>query len=182
MRRPSLRDAGAYACFLLLACALLWPVVLRGEALLPLQYAASFYPWKQAGEGLPQPGERLNGALPPELLLADSVLQLPGAISRESLHAGYLWNPHQFCGTPFVANYQGALLPIQRALLACLAFGVSAILHLFLAGPSSLLPPGAAWTGRPPRRITFELSGFVRRGWSSYGRERGRVAALALHP
>lgn len=173
MRRPSLRDAGAYACFLLLACALLWPVVLRGEALLPLQYAASFYPWKQAGEGLPQPAERLIGALPPwNSLLADSVLQyLPWRhFTRESLHAGYLplWNPHQFCGTPFVANYQSALFYPFNALFWLLpvvhAFGVSAILHLFLAGAFVYLYLRGRGVDRGPALlggITFELSGFV---------------------
>ena len=49
-----------------------------------------------------------------------------------------LWNPYQFCGTPFLANDQSAtlyplnlvflLLPVARA------FGVSAVLHLFLTG------------------------------------------------
>ncbi|HOQ28779.1 MAG TPA: YfhO family protein [Armatimonadota bacterium] len=173
MRRPSLRDAGAYACFLLLACVLLWPVVLRGEALLPLQYAASFYPWKQAGEGLPQPGERLNGEpLPWNALLADSVLQyLPWRhFARESLHAGYLplWNPHQFCGTPFVANYQSALFYPFNLLFWVLpvvhAFGVSAILHLFLAGAFVYLYLRGRGVDRGPALlggITFELSGFV---------------------
>ena len=166
------RDAGAYACFLLLACALLWPVVCAAGAA-PLQYAASFYPWKQAGEGLPQPAERLIGALPPwNSLLADSVLQyLPWRhFTRESLHAGYLplWNPHQFCGTPFVANYQSALFYPFNALFWLLpvvyAFGVSAILHLFLAGAFVYLYLRGRGVDRGPALlggITFELSGFV---------------------
>ncbi len=57
-----------------------------------------------------------------------------------SLHQGWLplWNPYQFCGTPFLANSQSAvfyplnlifvLLPVK------IAFGASVLLHLFLAG------------------------------------------------
>ena len=60
--------------------------------------------------------------------------------AAESLRAGWipLWNPHQFCGTPFVANSQSAVFyPLN--LLFCVmpvarAFGVSVWLHLRLTG------------------------------------------------
>ena len=60
--------------------------------------------------------------------------------AAQTLRAGWLplWNPHQFCGTPFVANSQSAvfypfnllfvLLPVVRA------FGVSVLVHLTLTG------------------------------------------------
>lgn len=62
------------------------------------------------------------------------------AFAAASLHSGFipLWNPHQFCGTPFVANSQSAVLyPLN--ILFCLlpvpvAFGVSALLHLIITG------------------------------------------------
>ncbi len=58
----------------------------------------------------------------------------------QTLKSGFLplWNPHQFCGTPFLANSQSAVFyPLN--LLFCLlpvpqAFGVSVLLHLFLTG------------------------------------------------
>lgn len=60
--------------------------------------------------------------------------------AAETLKSGYLplWNPHQFCGTPFVADSQSAVFyPLN--LLFCLfpvarAFGISVLLHLFLTG------------------------------------------------
>ncbi len=60
--------------------------------------------------------------------------------AARTVHTGYipLWNPYQFCGTPFLANSQSAplypgnilfyLLPVQRA------FGFTAVLHLTLCG------------------------------------------------
>ena len=65
--------------------------------------------------------------------------------ASETLRSGYLplWNPHQFCGTPFVANSQSAVFyPLN--LLFCLlpvaqAFGVSVLLHLFLTGAFAYL-------------------------------------------
>ena len=60
--------------------------------------------------------------------------------AAQNLHSGYLplWNPHQFCGTPFVANSQSAVF-YPPNLLFCLlpvpqAFGVGVLLHLFLTG------------------------------------------------
>jgi len=49
-----------------------------------------------------------------------------------------LWNPHQFCGTPFVANGQSAVFYPPNVLFWVLpvdiAFEWSAALHIFLAG------------------------------------------------
>ena len=66
---------------------------------------------------------------------------IPGVFfAARTLHQGFLplWNPYQFCGTPFVANSQSAvfyplnllfvLMPVQAA------FGASAWLHLVLTG------------------------------------------------
>lgn len=67
------------------------------------------------------------------------------AFYASTLHSGYLplWNPHQFCGTPFAANSQSAILyPLN--LLFCIfpvwrAFGISVLLHLFLTGSFAYL-------------------------------------------
>jgi len=49
-----------------------------------------------------------------------------------------LWNPHQFCGTPFVANGQSAFFYPPNWLFYLVdvryAFGLTAALHYFLAG------------------------------------------------
>jgi len=59
--------------------------------------------------------------------------------AARQLHEGLipLWNPHQFAGTPFLANAQSAVLyplslPFWLMDTAC-AFGVSAFLHTLLA-------------------------------------------------
>ena len=58
----------------------------------------------------------------------------------ESVRAGLipLWNPYQFCGTPFLANLQSTVLyPLNLLFLITGArhgFGVSAIIHLVLGG------------------------------------------------
>ena len=67
------------------------------------------------------------------------------AFYASTLHSGYLplWNPHQFCGTPFAANSQSAIFyPLN--LLFCVfpvwrAFGMSVLLHLFLTGSFAYL-------------------------------------------
>ncbi len=60
--------------------------------------------------------------------------------AARTLHQGFLplWNPYQFCGTPFVANSQSAVFYPLNLLFVLLptstAFGVSALLHLALTG------------------------------------------------
>jgi hypothetical protein len=93
-----------------------------------------FEPWRSHAAGRPQAEW--------DPLVWDGIAQYyPWRhFAAESLRAGHipLWNPYQFCGTPFLANGQSAvlyppniifwLLPVARA------FGFSALLHLFLAG------------------------------------------------
>lgn len=61
--------------------------------------------------------------------------------AAETLRAGQipLWNPYQFCGTPFVANSQSAVFYPGNLLFILIpdtayAFGWSALLHLTLCG------------------------------------------------
>ena len=162
---PGRRDTAAYALFLLLACLPVWPAVFGGEVLLPAQYVRAFSPWR-AEYAPPEP-------MPPwNALLADSILQyLPWRqFTHESLRAGYLplWNPHQFCGTPFLANYQSAVFYPPNLLFWILpparAFGYSALLHLFLAGAFLFLylrGRGLGLAAATLGGVAFELSGFL---------------------
>ena len=120
--------------YLLLAALFLWRAIFLGEAFLPAGMLGHVAPW--SAQATPE-------ALPPwNPLRWDGIAQFyPWRFfAAETLRAGTipLWNPYQFCGTPFVANSQSAvfypgnllfvLLPVARA------FGVSALLHLTLAG------------------------------------------------
>ena len=119
-------------------CLLLWPVVAHGEAFLPADLLRDIAPWRTADPAL---------LVPWNPLMWDGVAEFyPWRLfAAQTLHSGYLplWNPHQFCGTPFVANSQSAVFyPLN--LLFCLlpvtqAFGVSVLLHLFLTGVFSYL-------------------------------------------
>jgi len=114
-------------------CLLLWPVVAHGEAFLPADLLRDVAPWRTADPA---------SLVPWNPLMWDGVAEFyPWRLfAAETLRSGYLplWNPHQFCGTPFVANSQSAVFyPLN--LLFCLlpvaqAFGVSVLLHLFLTG------------------------------------------------
>ena len=114
-------------------CLLLWPVVAHGEAFLPADMLRDIAPWRTADPA---------SLVPWNPLMWDGVAEFyPWRLfAAQTLHSGYLplWNPHQFCGTPFVANSQSAVFyPFN--LLFCLlpvtqAFGVSVLLHLFLTG------------------------------------------------
>lgn len=119
-------------------CLLLWPVVAHGEAFLPADLLRDIAPWRTADPA---------SLVPWNPLMWDGVAEFyPWRLfASQTLHSGYLplWNPHQFCGTPFVANSQSAVFyPLN--LLFCLlpvaqAFGVSVLLHLFLTGVFAFL-------------------------------------------
>lgn len=114
-------------------CLLLWPVVAHGEAFLPADLLRDVAPWRTANPA---------ALVPWNPLMWDGIAEFyPWRLfAAQTLRSGTLplWNPHQFCGTPFVANSQSAvfyppnllfcLLPVARA------FGVSVLLHLFLTG------------------------------------------------
>ncbi|MEO7719079.1 MAG: hypothetical protein ABIY70_23020 [Capsulimonas sp.] len=117
----------------LLPILLLWRVVFLGEAFVPADLQRDIAPWRNAADT----------HLPPwNPLMWDGVAEFyPWRffLSR-SIHEGYLplWNPHQFCGTPFVGNSQSAIFYPFNTLFVVLpvtaAFGVSVLLHLFLTG------------------------------------------------
>ncbi len=82
-----------------------------------------------------------------DILLWDGMAQyypwrsLAARLARDGLIP--LWNPHQFCGTPFIANGQSAFFYPPNWLFALFdvryAFGLSAALHYLLAGAFMVL-------------------------------------------
>ena len=122
-----------FLALLLGPCLLLWPVVVHGEVFLPADMLRDVAPWRTADPA---------SIVPWNPLMWDGIAEFyPWRLfASETLRSGYLplWNPHQFCGTPFVANSQSAVF-YPPNLLFCLlpvaqAFGVSVLLHLFLTG------------------------------------------------
>lgn len=118
---------------LLLPCLLLWRVVFFGDAFLPADLLRDIAPWRHPNAPAP---------IPWNPLMWDSIAEFYPwrTFAASSLHSGYLplWNPHQFCGTPFVANSQSAVFYPLNILFYVLptptAFGVSVLLHLVLTG------------------------------------------------
>ena len=120
--------------FLLLATLFLWRSTFTGEVFLPANLLGHVAPWTAAIK---------PGQLPPwNPLRWDGVAQFyPWRhFAGETVRSGLvpLWNPYQFCGTPFVANSQSAVFYPGNLLFYILptvrAFGVSALLHLALCG------------------------------------------------
>lgn len=118
----------------MLVCVFLWRPIFLGEALLPGDYLAQMAPWNSVIEA-PDPPPQWNP------LAWDAIAQFyPWRVFyARSMGEGTipLWNPHQFCGTPFLANGQSAVLYPLNALFLVFdpitAFTVYAALHLFLA-------------------------------------------------
>ena len=118
--------------FLLLPCLLLWRVIFLHEAFVPSDLLRDIAPWRTSAANL----------VPWNPLMWDGIAEFYPwrSFAAATLRSGMipLWNPHEFCGTPFVANSQSAVFyPLN--LLFCLlsvptAFGASVLLHLFLTG------------------------------------------------
>ena len=120
--------------FLLLAALFLWHSTFAGDVFLPANLLGHIAPWTStiAHDNLP----------PWNPLRWDGIAQFyPWRnFAHDTLRSGVvpLWNPYQFCGTPFVANSQSAVFYPPNLLFTLLptarAFGVSALLHLTLCG------------------------------------------------
>ena len=127
---------------------LLGSALAPGRALLPADLLVQLEPWRSQLD------------LPPRAhwdpLVWDGIAQFYPwrRFAAESLRAGVipLWNPHQFCGTPFLANGQSAVLYPLNVLFWLLsvaaAFAWSAWLHLGLAGWFAYLLLRRAGVGR----------------------------------
>lgn len=129
-----MRRAYPYVLFLVLVCLFLWRPIFRGEALLPGDYLAQMLPWS-AEVRAESPSLQWNP------LQWDAIAQFyPWRVFyARSMQQGKipLWNPHQFSGTPFLANGQSAVLYPPNLIFLIFdpitSFTILAALHLFLA-------------------------------------------------
>jgi len=135
MGRERRRDVYCLLILALLAVGFLWPVTLGGKVMLPGDLLLLADPWAAHAGEFPEFKRVGNPIL-------DAVNQFYPwrAYARERLLRNTLplWNPHQFCGTPFIANNSSGifypetwlhcLMPSERAL------GWASALFLFLAG------------------------------------------------
>lgn len=113
----------------------LWKPIFTSRALLPGDYLAQMAPWSSV--------VHTDTKNPPQWnpLQWDAIAQFyPWRVFyARSMRSGHipLWNPHQFSGTPFLANGQSACLyPFNLLFLIfdpITAFTIFAALHLFLA-------------------------------------------------
>jgi hypothetical protein len=120
-----------------LPCILFYPVF-SGACLLPANLLKDVYPWRTGNP---------RDLVPWNVLQFDGITQFyPWRLfAAETWRSGYvpLWNPHQFCGTPFLANGQSAVLYLPNLIFVLMqpkfAFGWSAILHLAFTGGCAYL-------------------------------------------
>ena len=150
MTRLRLTSLLPFFALLLLPCLLLFPVVFQGQAFLPADLLHDIAPWR-VSQSAP--------TVPWNPLMWDGMAEFYPwrSFYAETVKSGFLpfWNPHEFCGTPFVANSQSAVFyPLN--LIFCLvpvwrAFGLSVLIHLFLTGSFCyvFLRFGALKLGRP---------------------------------
>jgi hypothetical protein len=135
----SLSLRAAVAIWALAVLVFWWPCLVGPMAPLLGDAQANMLPWRAASP--PPPNPRWDA------LLWDGMAQyypwraFAARMARQGLIP--LWNPHQFCGTPFVANGQSAFFYPPNWLFYLLdvryAFGLTAALHYFLAGCFMLL-------------------------------------------
>lgn len=110
------------------------PALFQGRAFVPADLLGYISPWKQAVGG----ARHFNNNA-----ISDGVFQYytdKALLSRELGRGNVpLWNPYSFCGQPFAANNKSAVFyPLNAVLFRLMppwrAMGISAALHLFLAG------------------------------------------------
>ncbi len=152
-----------FLLFAVVVCLFLWRPLFTGAALLPGDYL-------QGMLGDPVPASQSIRQWNP--LQFDAIAQFYPwrAFYAKWMSQGVLplWNPHQFCGTPFQANGQSAILyPLNLIFLLfgpVTAFTVYAALHLFLAAYFTYLllrSLGAGRVGAVVAGIVFALSAFT---------------------
>jgi hypothetical protein len=135
------KDAFAILLILLLVIAFLHKVVFTGGVFLPADLLLVMNPWRHDARELFPDFEKVQNPL------LDVIQQYyPWRLyAVRTLRGGEipLWNPHAFCGTPFVANLQSAIFyPLNLIFFLTSVgrgFGSSALLHLFLAGTFTYL-------------------------------------------
>lgn len=116
-----------------LVVAFFAPVLFTDRVLLPGEFLTGFHPFTSLAP---------SAETPWHVLQWDALSQYyPWRLfAHRWLRRGIipLWNPHEFCGAPFLANGQSAILYPPHLLFWLMdparAFGWSAALHFFLAG------------------------------------------------
>lgn len=119
-----------YLVLFIAPCLLLWRTVALGLPFVPSALLFDVHPWK---------GQKL---VPWDPISWDGVAEFyPWRLfTSETLRHGHIpfWNPHQFCGTPFIANSQSAVFYPPNLLFVAFpvttAFMISVVAHLFLTG------------------------------------------------
>ena len=126
----SFGNLAPYIVLILAPCLLLWRSIFLGLPFVPAALLTDIAPWKAAHTIVWDP------------LMWDGVAEFyPWRyFTSQVLHTGNLpfWNPHQFCGTPFVANSQSAIFYpfnlIFEIFPVAKAFGISVYVHLVMTG------------------------------------------------
>ena len=148
--------------FFLLSCLFLWRIF-AGEVFVPAELLRHVAPWSAQYSEQERP--------PWNPLMYDSVGQFYPwrKFASESMRSGTipLWNPYQFCGTPFIANSQSAVLYPGNLLFYLLpvahAAGWTVILHLTLAAAFMWLLVRAL--GAPPAAAALSGVAFAFSTW-----------------
>ena len=159
-----IRRSAPLVIFAVLACIMLRPVIFGGRVLLPGAMLEKMSPWETSASK----ADEVHW----DPLIWDSIAYFypSRALLGRAVRSGEIpfWNPHQMCGTPFLADYQSAVLYPPNLLFAVLptdrAFGLLAFLHLIAAGGFTyvfLRGIGLGRTGSTFGGIAFMLSGFA---------------------
>lgn len=183
LRAPTSRRNlwASLALLALITLALFYRFVFLGQALVPADILATWYPWKHY----------VVGSLPHNPLLSDVIdtFYTHDAFFVSQLHQGIipLWDPTILGGHPSLANgWSAELYPPRLLLLAILpqwiALGLNLMLHVYLAGVFSLLllrRLGVGPFGALVGAMAWMLNGYVM-VWLEYGHTVATAALLPL--
>jgi len=154
-----------------LAAALFWRPLLGGQVLAPAPDQRQMEPWRSELEtSIPASGQVTSRAW--EGLFWDAVAQfIPWRVHyARTLRGGEvpLWNPYQFCGAPFLANAQSAVLYPPNLIFVLFdpfwAFGVGAFLHVWFAAACTYLLVRRLGAGPAPAflsGVAFAFSSYM---------------------
>jgi O-antigen/teichoic acid export membrane protein len=165
MNRRWQLDLGILVFLFLIPLALFAPVTLGGRTILPADNLYQYEPWATEREALGVP------EVPHNVLLSDLILQNYQWkwFINENLREGEipLWQPHQFAGTPFLANGQHSMLypfsVLYYVMPLSAAFGWFTVSQLWLAGLWMYTFIRGIGLGRAPglvAALTVQLSSF----------------------
>ncbi|MFQ6132142.1 MAG: hypothetical protein ACE5R4_08905 [Armatimonadota bacterium] len=173
MTEPNIR-AGRWRAHVLplvvlgvLAAAFFWRPLFGGQVLAPALAQRQMEPWRsEVQTPMPVGGPAWEG------LFWDAVAQfIPWRVHyARTLRSGEvpLWNPYQFCGTPFLANAQSAVLYPPNLIFVVFdplwALGLGAMLHVWFAAACTYLFMRRLGAGAAPALlsgIAFAFSGFI---------------------